>query len=53
VQATDLYVGTRYPRVVLADSPDLVRSSIIASWLRQLGLDDVAVLPTTADDRTE
>lgn len=53
VQATDHYLGTRNARVVLADSPDLVRSSVTASWLRQLGLDEVTVLPVTAAELTE
>ncbi|WP_261554669.1 rhodanese-like domain-containing protein [Frankia tisae] len=53
VQATDLYVGTRNARIVLADSPDLVRSSITASWLRQLGLDEVSVYAGAPDELTE
>ncbi|MET0146420.1 MAG: rhodanese-like domain-containing protein [Ilumatobacteraceae bacterium] len=52
VQATDLAVGVRNGRVVLVDDEDLVRSSITASWLIQLGLDDVVVLGVPADART-
>ncbi|GIM89812.1 rhodanese-like domain-containing protein [Paractinoplanes toevensis] len=52
VQATDLYIGVRPARIILVDTPDLVRSSITASWLRQLGLDSVAVHPAPASART-
>lgn len=50
VQATDEYVGTRHARIVLVDTPDLVRSTITASWLTQLGLDDVFVYAWRAGD---
>jgi alkylation response protein AidB-like acyl-CoA dehydrogenase/rhodanese-related sulfurtransferase len=53
VQATDLYIGTRHARVVLVDTPDLVRSSITASWLLQLGLDEVYVHAASPQDRAE
>jgi rhodanese-related sulfurtransferase len=53
VQATDRYVGVRGARIVLLDDPDLVRATVTASWLFQLGLDDVFVYPATATDRTE
>lgn len=43
VQATDRYVGAIRSRVVLVDSTDLVRSSITASWLIQLGLHEVYI----------
>lgn len=43
VQATDRYVGAIRSRVVLIDSTDLVRSTITASWLIQLGLHEVYV----------
>jgi rhodanese-related sulfurtransferase len=43
VQATDQYVGTLGARIVLVD--DLaVRALMTASWLRQMGWQDVAVL---------
>ncbi|MDX6430859.1 MAG: hypothetical protein QOE54_3225 [Streptosporangiaceae bacterium] len=53
VQATDLYIGTRNARVTLVDTPDLVRSSITASWLLQLGLDEVYVHTARPQDLTE
>jgi rhodanese-related sulfurtransferase len=53
VQATDLYIGTRNARVVLIDSPDLVRSSITASWLVQLGLDGVTIYGAQEGELTE
>jgi rhodanese-related sulfurtransferase len=53
VQATDRYVGVREARIVLLDDPDLVRATITASWLLQLGLDDVFVYPASETDRTE
>jgi rhodanese-related sulfurtransferase len=43
VQASDEYVGVRNARVVLVD-PDLVRAIMTASWLNQMGWDDVYVL---------
>ena len=43
VQATDEYVGVRNARVVLVD-PDLVRAIMTASWLNQMGWNDVCVL---------
>ena len=49
VQATDEYVGVRNARVVLVD-PERVRSVMTASWLNQMGWDEVAVLePEGAD----
>jgi rhodanese-related sulfurtransferase len=53
VQATDRYVGVREARIVLLDDPDLVRATITASWLLQLGLDHVFVCPASETDRTE
>jgi rhodanese-related sulfurtransferase len=53
VQATDRYVGVRKSRIVLLDDPDLVRASITASWLYQLGVSDVFIHPVTAADRTD
>jgi len=43
VQAADEYVGVRNSRVVLVD-PDLVRAIMTASWLNQMGWNDVYVL---------
>jgi rhodanese-related sulfurtransferase len=43
VQAADEYVGVRNARLVLVD-PDLVRSIMTASWLIQMGWNDVYVL---------
>jgi rhodanese-related sulfurtransferase len=43
VQATDEYVATRHARIVLVDN-DGVRARMTASWLRQMGWDDVYVL---------
>ena len=43
VQATDQYVGTLGARIVLVDDAE-VRAVMTASWLRQMGWSDVAVL---------
>jgi rhodanese-related sulfurtransferase len=43
VQATDEYVGVRHSRIVLVD-PELVRAIMTASWLNQMGWNDVHVL---------
>lgn len=43
VQATDAYIATRGARVVLMDT-DGVRAIMTASWLRQMGLNEVSVL---------
>jgi rhodanese-related sulfurtransferase len=43
VQAADEYVGVRNARVVLVD-PDLVRAIMTASWLNQMGWNDIYVL---------
>ncbi|MBI1396260.1 MAG: thiosulfate sulfurtransferase [Betaproteobacteria bacterium] len=43
VQATDEYVGVRNGRVILVD-PARVRAVMTASWLNQMGWDDVHVL---------
>jgi rhodanese-related sulfurtransferase len=53
VQATDRYVGVRGARIVLLDDADLVRATITASWLYQLGLEDVFVYPVRDSERTE
>lgn len=49
VQATDEYVGVRNARIVLVD-PARVRSVMTASWLMQMGWDDVHVLEPEGDD---
>lgn len=43
VQASDEYVGVRNARVVLID-PDRIRAVMTASWLNQMGWNDVYVL---------
>ena len=43
VQATDRHVGTLGARLVLVDD-DGVRAAMTASWLKQMGLHEVAVL---------
>jgi rhodanese-related sulfurtransferase len=43
VQATDQYIGTLGARVVLVDDAE-VRAMMTASWLRQMGWQDVFVL---------
>lgn len=49
VQATDEYVGVRASRIVLID-PARVRSVMTASWLNQMGWEEVYVLePEGAD----
>ena len=49
VQAADEYVGVRASRVVLID-PARVRSVMTASWLNQLGWDEVYVLEPEGTD---
>jgi rhodanese-related sulfurtransferase len=49
VQAADEYVGVRNARVVLID-PERVRSVMTASWLNQMGWDDVHVLEPDVGD---
>ena len=44
VQATDTYVGTRNARLVLLDD-DGVRALMTASWLLQMGWDEVYAMP--------
>ena len=49
IQATDTYVAVRNARIVLFD-PHGVRDVMTASWLRQMGHDDVLTLrPDTVD----
>ena len=47
VQASDEYVGVRNARVVLID-PERVRAVMTASWLNQMGWDEVHVLDDVA-----
>jgi rhodanese-related sulfurtransferase len=47
VQATDAYVGTRGARLVLVDG-ESVRAPMTASWLRQMGWDEVYVIEQEA-----
>ena len=49
VQATDEYIGVRNARVVLVD-PAGVRSVMTASWLVQMGWNDVVVLEPEKSD---
>jgi rhodanese-related sulfurtransferase len=49
VQATDQYVGTLGARLVLVDDAE-VRAVMTASWLRQMGWKDVAVLVEKGDE---
>ena len=49
VQAADEYVGVRGARVVLVD-PERVRSVMTASWLNQMGWNDVYVLEPEGGD---
>ena len=49
VQATDQYVGTLGARIVLVDDK-AVRAVMTASWLRQMGWNDVFVLAETGSE---
>ncbi|HZL40796.1 MAG TPA: rhodanese-like domain-containing protein [Pseudolabrys sp.] len=49
VQATDFYAGTLGARIVLSDDNE-VRAVMTASWLRQMGWKDVAVLPEAGSE---
>jgi rhodanese-related sulfurtransferase len=49
VQATDEYVAVRNARIVLVD-PLRVRAVMTASWLNQMGWDDVHVLQAEGED---
>jgi rhodanese-related sulfurtransferase len=49
VQATDEFIGVRNARVVLVD-PERVRSVMTASWLNQMGWDEVYVLEPEGED---
>ena len=52
VQASDEYVGVRNARVVLID-PERVRAVMTASWLNQMGWNDVYVLDRISGLPTE
>ena len=52
VQASDEYVGVRNARVVLID-PERVRAVMTASWLNQMGWNDVYVLNDLTGFETE
>src|SRR5665213_2022373 len=49
VQATDFYAGTLGARIVLSDDNE-VRAVMTASWLKQMGWKDVAVLPEAGSE---
>jgi len=49
VQATDLYAGVLNARIVLSDDKQ-ARALMTASWLRQMGWRDVAVLPEAGSE---
>ena len=49
VQATDQYAGTLGARIVLSDDNE-VRAVMTASWLKQMGWKDVAVLPEAGQE---
>jgi rhodanese-related sulfurtransferase len=51
VQALDQYVGTQRARIVLVDGSDAVRATATASWLIQLGLDNVFVYGGVTSDQ--
>jgi len=44
VQATDIYAGVHGARIVLSDDKE-VRALMTASWLKQMGWQDIFVLP--------
>jgi rhodanese-related sulfurtransferase len=50
VQATDQYAGTLGARIVLSDDNE-VRAVMTASWLKQMGWKDVAVLPEAGSEK--
>ena len=50
VQATDQYAGTLGARIVLSDDNE-VRAVMTASWLKQMGWQDVAVLPEAGGEK--
>lgn len=52
VQATDTWIGVRHARIVLIDDQDGARAAITASWLVQLGWEDVHVFALDPRDET-
>ena len=50
VQATDQYAGTLGARIVLIDEHE-VRAVMTASWLKQMGWQDVFVLAETGSEK--
>jgi len=52
VQATDIYAGTLGARIVVSDDKQ-VRALMTASWLKQMGWQDVFVLPEAGGERGE
>ena len=50
VQATDQYAGTLGARIVLIDEHE-VRAVMTASWLKQMGWQDVSVLAETGSEK--
>ncbi|HEY1475273.1 MAG TPA: rhodanese-like domain-containing protein [Pseudolabrys sp.] len=50
VQATDQYAGTLQARIVLFDDNE-VRAVMTASWLKQMGWKEVAVLPEAGAEK--
>lgn len=52
VQATDIYAGVLGARIVVSDDQE-VRALMTASWLKQMGWQEVFVLPEAGDERGE
>jgi rhodanese-related sulfurtransferase len=52
VQATDIYAGVLQARVVVCDDKE-VRALMTASWLKQMGWQEVYVLPEAGDEKGE
>ena len=50
MQATDIYAGTLGARIVVCDDKE-VRALMTASWLKQMGWQDVYVLPEAGDEK--
>lgn len=50
VQATDIYAGTLGARIVVSDDKE-VRALMTASWLRQMGWQEVYVLPQAGNEK--
>jgi rhodanese-related sulfurtransferase len=52
VQATDIYAGTLGARIVVSDDKE-VRALMTASWLKQMGWQDVYMLPEAGSEKGE